>query len=76
MRFSKILVVDNDPDFLMIMQRNLKGLGYANITAEDSPVKAAAFFDRGRDFDLAFIDMTMPEIDGLSLLGMVRQISP
>jgi DNA-binding NtrC family response regulator len=41
-----------------------------------NPVKAAALFEEGQDFDLALIDITMPGLDGISLLRTIKSISP
>ena len=41
-----------------------------------NPVKAAALFEEGKDFDLALIDITMPGLDGVSLLRTIKSTSP
>ncbi len=76
MRNNQVLVVDDDPDFLLMMKAKLKRIGFGNVTTEDSPVRAAALFDKGNIFDLAFIDMTMPEMDGMQLLEHLKNAGP
>jgi DNA-binding NtrC family response regulator len=42
----------------------------------DDPLKAKAIFENDRVFDIALIDVTMPNMDGLELLEIVKSISP
>jgi DNA-binding NtrC family response regulator len=73
---ERILVVDDDWDFLELMKARLRGAGFKQVKIEDDPLKAAALFESEVLFDIALIDMTMPEMDGLQLLDMVKNNSP
>lgn len=73
---NRIAVVDDDPDFLQVMLRKLASLGYRNATPWHSPSQLADAFDSGVSYDLALIDMTMPEMSGLCLLDRIRRASP
>ncbi len=73
---TRIIVVDDDRDYLDILSRNLKQSGYFNVFTEDSPQKAATRFEEGQIFDVAIIDMTMPEMDGIALLEIIKSFSP
>ena len=73
---ERILVVDDDWDFLELMKARLRGAGFKQVKIEDDPLKAAALFESEELFDIALIDMTMPEMDGLQLLDMVKNNSP
>ncbi len=73
---NKIIVIDDDRDYLEILGRKLKKLGYSKVTLESDPLAAAAAFEKGAGYDLALIDMNMPEMDGLSLLETIKNTSP
>ena len=71
-----ILVVDDDRDFLELFAQKLAGCGYPEVRIEDSPVRAAAGFEAGEPFDIAMIDMTMPEMEGIELVERIKAASP
>ena len=72
----KIIVIDDDLDFLEILKGHLLNSGFQNIRTEDNSLIVASLFEEGEDFDIALIDMTMPEIDGLNLLEIIKEMSP
>ena len=59
----KILIADDDPVSLRIMQRTLEKSGYEVMTA-DNGRKAAAALSKDDGPRLALIDWMMPELDG------------
>jgi diguanylate cyclase (GGDEF)-like protein len=67
----KILVADDDPLSLRMMERMLQQSGYEVITVEDGrqAVQALSHSDGPR---LALIDWVMPELDGLGVCREVR----
>jgi len=65
-----ILIVDDDPHFLRVLQRTLAGEKFA-VTATPSPADAVALIG-ARTFDLVICDLRMPGCDGLSLLQHLR----
>jgi len=73
---TSVLIVDDDLDFIDILQGKLGVAGFRNITTEDDPKKAAALIENGAVFDIALIDMTMPEMDGIELLEIIKSASP
>ena len=73
---TRILVVDDDRDYLELMKARLTGAGFQKIRVEDDPLKAAALVLSEEIFDIALIDMTMPEMDGLQLLDIFKNNSP
>ena len=72
----RILIVDDDHDFLEIQKRHLHKNNYRRITLEDDPLKAAEQIEAGKQFDLALLDMTMPGMSGLELLDIIKNNSP
>ena len=73
---GRILIIDDDWDFLELMKARLTGAGFQQVRIEDDPLKAAALIQSEAVFDIALIDMTMPEMDGLELLDLVKNNSP
>ncbi len=72
----RVMLVDDDRDFLEIMTHKLREAGFRNIRTEDNPARAASLLENGEFFDIALIDMTMPEMDGIELLGIIKRASP
>jgi DNA-binding NtrC family response regulator len=70
------ILVDDDRDFLDILKGMLLRSGFENVRTEDNPEAAAALFEEGGAFDMALIDMTMPEMDGMALLDIIKANSP
>ena len=66
----KILLVDDEPDILEIVGYNLSNEGYQVITAENGleGVKKA----KKERPHLIILDVMMPEMDGLELVGHIR----
>ena len=73
---NQIIIIDDDTDYLEIIKGQLIKSGFKNIYTEDNPIKAASLFELGNVFDIALVDMTMPEMDGLELLEIIKNISP
>jgi DNA-binding NtrC family response regulator len=72
----KIIVIDDDPDFIELISNSLRRFGYKNVTAEADPLKAVASIENGEIFDLALIDMTMADMSGLDVLEAIKGNSP
>lgn len=73
---NRIIVIDDEQDFLDSMRRGLITAGFKNIRIESDPLKATAAFEAGETFDIALIDITMPGMDGIELLEAIRNNSP
>ncbi len=73
---ASIMLVDDDPDFLELMTLQLNEAGYRHVSREYDPLRAAREIEAGADVDLALIDMTMPEMDGLTLLDRIKASRP
>jgi two-component system response regulator AtoC len=71
-----IIVIDDERDFLESVKRGLIGAGFRSLSLESSPRKAAEAFRKGESFDVALIDVSMPEMDGLALLEEIKNTSP
>jgi len=62
----KILIVDDEVLALSRLKRMLHTLGYEDITEADNPLKALELIKESK-FDLAFLDINMPDSNGLEL---------
>jgi DNA-binding NtrC family response regulator len=67
----KILLVDDELDFLELMQNRLAGLGYEVSVAQDGP-EAVEGIKNSRP-DLVILDYMMPGVDGLQVLKEIRK---
>ena len=71
---SRILVVDDDPNILKVIQMRLEGEGYRVSTAaraEDAITRA-----RKGTFHLALVDLKLPEKDGIGVMKELHEIDP
>ena len=73
---SSIIVVDDERDFLESIRRGLITSGFNNLKTETDPRKVSNLFNNGDIFDIALIDITMPGMDGIELLEVIRRCSP
>ena len=73
---SRILVVDDDGDYLELAESRLKAGGFPEVVALDDPLAAAKRFESNEAFDVALIDVGMPELDGRGLLETIKRHSP
>lgn len=65
-----ILIVDDQPDNLYVLQRLLKGHGYEVLQAESGAT--AITIATERQPDLILLDVMMPEMDGFEVVQVLR----
>ena len=68
----RVLIVDDDDVDRMAVQRALKKAGFNLHLTEACDAETASALSRDKDFDLAFLDYFLPDLDGLSLLRQLR----
>lgn len=71
---NTILVVDDEPNYLIILSELLREEGFEVFTADNG--KAALRIIEKTDLDLIITDMNMPGIDGFQLLHSVKSHLP
>ena len=69
---GSLLLVDDEPDILLVMSANLKKEGYEVETAEDG-VEALRRLE-GRDYDVIIVDHQMPRLTGMDFLERIRSV--
>jgi len=72
-RNARILVVDDSPEILSIVQRGLQRRGYDVVACGDGESTLKAF---AREIpDLAVLDLLLPDIDGIDLCYQLQEIA-
>ncbi len=72
----RILVVDDEKDFLESVKRGLVISGYKNLCLASDPLDALRLVENGEFFDVALLDITMSGMNGLELLERIKSVSP
>ncbi len=71
---AKILLVDDEPIIRQTLCSILKEDGYEVVPAGSG--SAAINCAREKDFDVAIIDLKLPDLDGTSVLHSIREFNP
>ncbi len=74
MRENKILLIDDDESVLQAYALLLEEHGYCVVTADCGRKALEKFFSQ--PFDLVITDLTMPDIDGFTVIEEVKNHSP
>jgi PAS domain S-box-containing protein len=69
---KRILIVDDNATNREIVTRHARSWGMEPVAVE-LPAAALELVAQGEPFDVAVLDMMMPEMDGLALAGEIRQ---
>jgi diguanylate cyclase (GGDEF)-like protein len=67
----KVLVVDDDPAYLKLLQAVLTRAGFDVVVAEDGPAALAAL-RTDREIGVALLDLAMPRMDGIETMQRVQ----
>jgi CheY-like chemotaxis protein len=68
-----IMVVDDNPDIITIVKTILEGKGYHVLSASSGQELLNLLTDRKPD--LIILDIMMPEMDGLEVLGRLKAVT-
>jgi DNA-binding response OmpR family regulator len=68
----KILIVDDEPGMLTLLERILKNGGFETISAYDAQ-DAIEEYERSGDIALAIIDILLPDLSGIEVLRHIRE---
>jgi putative two-component system response regulator len=72
---SRILIVDDQPENVLLLERALQNAGYVHLESTTDSRKALTMFS---DFqpDLVALDLRMPHLDGFAVLAQLRSVIP
>lgn len=71
---KKILILDDNPEILEIVQESLSIAGFSNLTSVQSQKEALEQFEE-KSFDLVILDIMLPEGSGFEVLKGIRKTS-
>jgi len=71
-----VLVIDDEMDCLDSVKRGLISSGIRDVRVESDPRVAAQSVQQGDRYAVALIDITMPWINGVQLLEIIKSASP
>jgi CheY-like chemotaxis protein len=71
---AKILVIDDEEDFRFILSRTLEKEGYW-VQAVETGAEAVRAME-SQKFDLALVDIKMPEMGGRETIEEIRKLDP
>jgi len=71
---KKILVVDDDPDIVLMLTDRLEALGYPSIAARDG--EQALDLLESEEPGLVLLDLEMPHLSGMQVLERLGQTNP
>ncbi len=70
---AKILIVDDLPANVLLLERMLSGAGYASIESTLDPRAVCALHEK-HDYDLIVLDLQMPGMDGFEVMEQLKRI--
>ncbi len=71
-----ILIVDDEEPVRNLCEITIKRLGYQTLTAEDGQKAVDIFQEHADEIGCVLLDLTMPEMDGITVLKAMRNIRP
>jgi DNA-binding NtrC family response regulator len=70
---ERILVVDDEPNMLRLLKTILMDKTGYEVTTTNNPLEVSKMLQEAH-FDLVVTDLKMPLVDGIDLIGIVKQI--
>jgi DNA-binding response OmpR family regulator len=70
---KRVLIVDDEPRYLRLLEANLRTEGYEVVTAQDG-LQAVDVFS-SQPIDLILLDIMMPRLDGFGATQRIREFS-
>jgi DNA-binding response OmpR family regulator len=73
MNNTRIFIVDDEPDLIMLFKLGLEDNGF-EVDAFNDPHTALCAFKNKGSYDLALIDIRMPDMNGFELYNEMKKI--
>ena len=70
---ERILVVDDEPNMLRLLKTILMDKTGYEVTTTNNPLEVSKLLQEGH-YDLVVTDLKMPLVDGIDLIGIVKNI--
>ncbi|GER78021.1 MAG: response regulator transcription factor [Anaerolineales bacterium] len=70
---TRVLIVDDEPRYLRLLEANLRTEGYEVVTAQDGQQALDVF--SSQPIDLVLLDIMMPRLDGFGATQRIREFS-
>jgi putative two-component system response regulator len=70
---ARVLIVDDEAPNVALLERILGRHGYQHLSATTDPTRAVALFVEVRP-DIVLLDLRMPKLDGIALMGQIRAV--
>jgi len=70
---DRILVVDDEPNMLRLLKTILMDKTGYEVTTTNNPLEVSKLLQEGQ-YDLVVTDLKMPMVDGIDLIGIVKNI--
>src|SRR5262249_23968016 len=71
---ARILIADDEDSLRWVLEKGLRGVGYDVTSVKDGEESVRVF--EAQPFDLVFLDVRMPGLDGLTALERIRDLRP
>src|SRR5206468_8100168 len=68
----RVLLADDEDSLRWVLEKGLRQAGYEVTSVKDGPGALQAF--EAEPFDLVFLDVRMPGVDGLAVLARLREL--
>jgi len=72
---DRILVVDDEPNMLRLLKTILMDKTGYEVTTTNNPLEVSKLLQEDH-YDLVVTDLKMPLVDGIDLIGIVKNIEP
>jgi class 3 adenylate cyclase len=73
MRVSRILIVDDVPANVLVLEHLLRQEGYENVHTKTDP-RGVAEAHRAEPFDLILLDLQMPHLNGMQVMEQLKPV--